>query len=357
MAKLFEKFSIRGVEFRNRLGVSPMCMYSSVNGYANDWHLVHLGSRAVGGFGLIFAEATAVEARGRITPDDAGLWEDGQIEPLARIMRFCRERGAVSGIQLAHAGRKASTTRPWGHPRPHEPLGVDEGGWRIVGPSAIPFDAGYQAPAELSVEEIGEIVKKFGEAAQRALAAGYEVVEVHGAHGYLLNSFLSPLSNRRTDRYGGSFENRVRMLMEVVREVRRVWPERLALFVRLSCTDWAQGGWTVEDTVAVAKMLKGEGVDVVDCSSGGNVAGAKMQVGPGYQVPFSERVRREAGMMTAAVGLITEARQAEEIVTEGKADVVLLAREALRDAYFAVHAARELGEREAVGMPGQYLRA
>jgi len=330
-------------------------MYSSIEGRANDWHLVHLGSRAVGGFGLVIAEATAVEARGRISPDDAGLWEDGQIAGWARAAGFIKKHGAVPGIQLAHAGRKASTARPWGHPRPHKPLSDEEGGWDTVAPSPIAFDAGGRVPEELSVEAIGALVQKFADAARRALSAGYELIELHGAHGYLINEFLSPLTNHRGDNYGGSFGHRARFLLEIIAAVRNVWPERFPLFVRLSCSDWADGGWTIDDSVALAPLLKEAGVDLVDCSSGGVVAGAKVSIGPGYQVPFSDAVRNRGGIMTAAVGLITQAKQAAAIIDEGKADIVLLAREALRNPYFPIHAAKELGA--AIAVPGQYGRA
>jgi 2,4-dienoyl-CoA reductase-like NADH-dependent reductase (Old Yellow Enzyme family) len=357
MPGLFEPVEIRGVRLRNRLGVSPMCMYSSVDGRANDWHVVHLGSRAVGGFGLVMVEATAVEARGRISPDDAGLWEHGQIESWARVAAFVKSRGAAAGMQLAHAGRKASVARPWGHPRAGQALSDREGGWPVVGPSAVAFAEGYRVPEALTEAGIREVIASFVLAAERALAAGFEVVELHGAHGYLAHSFLSPLSNKRTDTYGGTFENRIRFVMELAAAVRKVWPERLPLFVRLSCTDWVQGGWTLEESVELARRLKKEGVDLIDCSSGGGVAGAKIAVGPGYQVPFAEAIRKGSGIMTAAVGMITSAQQAEEIVSAGKADLVLLGREALRTPYFAANAAKELGVKGFEGWPGQYGRA
>jgi 2,4-dienoyl-CoA reductase-like NADH-dependent reductase (Old Yellow Enzyme family) len=360
MPALFDPLILRSITFRNRLGVSPMCMYSSVNGYANDWHLVHLGSRAVGGYGTVIAEATAVEPRGRISPDDAGLWEDGQIEPLERITRFLKKHGAVAGIQLAHAGRKASTARPWGHAKPNKPVGMEEGGWRIVGPSPIPFDQGYQVPEELSLADIRATTLNFVEAARRAIEAGFQVIEIHGAHGYLLHEFLSPLSNSRNDQYGGSFENRIRFLLETVDAVRREMPEELPLFVRLSCTDWADDSdesWTLEQSIELARRLTGRGVDLIDCSSGGLIPRAKIKVGPGYQVPFAEAIRREAKMATAAVGMINEAKLAASIIGEGNADMVFTARQALRDPYFPLHAARELGMPEMIELPGQYLRS
>jgi 2,4-dienoyl-CoA reductase-like NADH-dependent reductase (Old Yellow Enzyme family) len=370
MAGLFDPITFRSVTLRNRLGVSPMCMYSSVDGYANDWHLVHLGSRAVGGYGLVMTEATAVEARGRISPEDAGLWEEGQIEPLRRITDFIRKQGAVAGIQLAHAGRKASTARPWGHSKPNKPLSMEEGGWRVVGPSAIAFDRGYQEPVELSEEEIRGMVRKFVDATRRAIAAGFQVIELHGAHGYLFHEFLSPLANARKDAYGGSFDNRIRFLLEVVDAVRRETPEGMPLFVRLSCTDWAEkagsavagnagaeGSWTLEQSIELSRRLAGRGVDLIDCSSGGMIPHARIKAVPGYQVPFARAIRKEAGIATAAVGLIDEARQAAAVVAEGAADMVFTARQALRDPYFPLHAARELGVEGGVEQPGQYLRS
>jgi 2,4-dienoyl-CoA reductase-like NADH-dependent reductase (Old Yellow Enzyme family) len=359
MPSVFDPITFRSVTLRNRFGVAPMCMYSSNNGYANDWHLVHLGSRAVGGYGLVIAEATAVEPRGRITPDDAGLWEDGQIEPLARITRFIKQHGAVPGIQLAHAGRKASTARPWGHARPNMPLPEAEGGWRTVGPSAVPFDKGWQAPHALTVEEIAAVQANFVAATRRALEAGFELIEFHGAHGYLAHEFLSPLSNTRTDQYGGSFENRIRFVMESVQAMRKEIPDTLPLFVRLSCTDWAPEGvasWTLEESVELARRLKVAGADLIDCSSGGLIPHARIKTGPGYQVPFAETIRREAEIPTAAVGMIDTPPLAAAVIAEGKADMVLTARQALRDPYFPYRAARELGHPDAVPLPGQYLR-
>ncbi|HEY8793323.1 MAG TPA: NADH:flavin oxidoreductase/NADH oxidase [Gemmatimonadaceae bacterium] len=350
---LFSPLTLRGITLKNRIVVSPMCEYSSTDGFANDWHLVHLGSRAVGGAALVFTEAAAVTTQGRISPDDLGIWKDEHIEPLARITRFIAEQGAVSGIQLAHAGRKASTSAPW---KGAQPIGPADGGWRpIVAPSAIPFDDGYQTPVALDSAGIQDIISAFASAARRALAAGFQVIELHGAHGYLINEFLSPLSNTRADEYGGSFENRTRLLGEIVVAVRRVWPEHLLLFVRISASDWIEGGWTVENSVDLARLLQPLGVDLIDCSSGGNVPKVRIPIGPGYQVPFAERVRKDSRVPTGAVGLITEPKQADGIVREAKADVVLLAREELRDPYFPLHAAKALGVD--VAWPKQYLRA
>jgi 2,4-dienoyl-CoA reductase-like NADH-dependent reductase (Old Yellow Enzyme family) len=350
---LFDSLAIRDVKFANRIVVSPMCQYSCEDGFATDWHLVHLGSRAVGGAGLVFAEATAVEARGRISPEDLGLWKDAHIEPLARITEFIHSQGSVAGIQLAHAGRKASVMKPWSG---EGKLDEDEGGWRdVVAPSAVPFAANYAMPVALHTDDVGDVVRAFGEAARRAHEAGYRVIELHAAHGYLLHEFLSPLSNQRGDRYGGSFENRTRIVRETVEAVRAKWPERFPLFIRISATDWTAGGWDVEQSVEVARMLKPLGVDLVDCSSGGNVAGAKMTIGPGYQVQFAERVRRDAGILTGAVGMITSAVQAQEILRSGQADMVFLARQMLRDPYWPLHAATELGV--STSWPAQYLRA
>jgi 2,4-dienoyl-CoA reductase-like NADH-dependent reductase (Old Yellow Enzyme family) len=357
MPSLFDPLVLRSITLKNRLGVSPMCMYSSDDGRANDWHMVHLGSRAVGGFALVMAEATAVEARGRITPRDAGLWEDTQIAPLARITRFVREHGAVPGIQIAHAGRKASYPRPWGEGTPTEHLPLESGGWEVVAPSAIPFDEGQPLPHALTPEEIAEIVGSFAAAARRAEAAGYEVLEIHAAHGYLLHEFLSPLSNKREDDYGGSFDGRARFLMEVVQACRMAWPDRFPMFVRLSCTDWAPGGVTIEDSVDLAKRLKVEGVDLVDCSSGAILPRIVIPAAPGFQVPFAEAIRSKVRIPTAAVGLITEPEQASDIIQERRADLVFLAREALRDPYFPLRAAKALGEPTAISRPPQYGRA
>ena len=354
MPHLFEPLTLRGVTLRNRIGVSPMCQYSSVDGLANDWHLVHLGARATGGASLVMVEATAVEARGRISPGDMGLWTDAHAEPLGRIARFVAEQGAVAGIQLAHAGRKASRSTPWEGDRL---LPSDRGGWTCVAPSALPFDEGAAAPEALSIEGISEVVAAFEAAARRARDAGFRWVELHAAHGYLAHSFLSPLTNRRTDAYGGTFEGRIKLTVEALRAIRRGWPEELPCSVRLSCTDWTEGGWTLEESIELARRLKSEGADLIDCSSGGAVAGVKIPVGAGYQVPFAEEIRRRAGVATAAVGMITEPSHADEIVRNGRADVVLLAREMLRDPYWPMHASRTLRKAEAVTTPKQYARA
>jgi 2,4-dienoyl-CoA reductase-like NADH-dependent reductase (Old Yellow Enzyme family) len=350
MPGLFDPLELRSLRLPNRIMVSPMCEYSSDDGFANDWHLVHLGARAVGGAAVVLTEATAVSPEGRISPQDLGIWKDEHVEMLSRITRFIRTQKRVSGIQLAHAGRKGSTRRPW------EGSGaVDVNGWQPVGPGDEPFLPGFPVPRALSISEIRTITRAFRAAAERALAAGFDVVEVHAAHGYLLHEFLSPLSNRRSDEYGGSFLNRIRFCLEVVDAVRAVWPERMPVFIRISATDWIDGGWDVEQSVELARQLKPRGVDLIDCSSGGNVGVAKIAIGPGYQVPFAERIRREAGIATGAVGLITEAAQASAIIAEGRADCVLLARELLRDPYWPLRAARELGA--VVDWPAQYLRA
>src|SRR6478609_9628767 len=352
MAQLFDPLSVRGVNFRNRIAVSPMCQYSARDGFANDWHLVHLGSRAIGGAALVVAEATAVEARGRISPSDLGLWQDAHIEPLARIARFLEEHGAVAGIQIAHAGRKAATGRPW---EGGKPLSDEAGGWDVVGASPIPFDAAYRVPHELSVAEIASVREQFCATAKRALEAGFRYLEVHAAHGYLLHSFLSPLSNQRGDEYGGSFEGRARFLIETVREVRAVWPKDRVLGVRLSCTDWVPGGWTIEDTLQLAPLLEREDIDLIDCSAGGSAAHAIIPTAPGYQVGFAEAVKRATKLHVAAVSLITKAKQANAIIAESKANFVFLARQFLRDPYFAINAARALGHKPVV--PPQYGRA
>ncbi|MBX3063374.1 MAG: NADH:flavin oxidoreductase/NADH oxidase [Anaerolineae bacterium] len=349
---LFDPLTLRGVMLRNRIAMSPMCQYSSEDGFANDWHLTHLGSRAVGGVGLIVVEATAVEPRGRITPNDLGLWKDEHIDMLARIVRLIKQHGAVPGIQLAHAGRKAGTARPWDGGRP---LSDEDGGWLPDAPSALPFNDGYRTPHALTVEEIKEVQSNFRAATIRALEAGFEVIELHGAHGYLAHSFLSPLSNQRTDEYGGSFDNRTRFMIETVRQMRGVMPQELPLLVRFSATDWVEGGWTLEDSIALASCLKDEGVDMIDSSSGGMSPKAVVPVGPGYQVPLSEGIRHGAGIATAAVGLISSAYQADEIIRNGRADLVMLGRELLRDPYWALHAAQQL--HQPLPTPPQYLRA
>ena len=350
---LFSPLTLRGITLPHRIVVSPMCEYSSTDGFANDWHLVHLGSRAVGGAALVITEASAVTPEGRISPSDLGIWKDEHIEPLARVTRFIRGHGSVAGMQLAHAGRKASTSEPWNG---GTPLGIADGGWSpIVAPSAIPFDHGYLTPAALDHAGMRRIIDAFGDAAWRALEAGFEVIELHGAHGYLINEFLSPLSNSRTDEFGGSFENRTRFLREIIETVRGVWPENLPLFLRISASEWTEGGWDVEQSVELARLVAPLGVDLIDCSSGGNVPRVRIPIGPGYQVPLAERVRRDAGVPTGAVGLITTAAQADEIIRSGKADLVLLAREELRDPYFPLHAAKELGAD--IAWPKQYVRA
>jgi len=353
MAHLFESLRLRGVELPHRILVSPMCQYSAIDGLANEWHLVHLGSRAVGRAAAVFCEATAVTAVGRISPVDLGLWSDLHVEPLRRAFTFVEQQGAVPGIQLAHAGRKASTSEPWkgGHP-----LSPAEGGWTpILGPSPMAFNDGYQVPHELTESEIASVVESFAAAARRAEAAGARIIEIHAAHGYLLHSFLSPLSNRRSDSYGGAFSNRIRIVSEVVTAVRKVWPDKYPLFIRVSATDWMEGGWTIEESVALAEIIRPLGIDVVDCSSGGVVPGAKIPLGPGYQVQFAERIRREAGVATGAVGMITDPAQAEGIIGSGQADVVFLARQFLRDPYWPLIAARALGHD--LKWPPQYERA
>lgn len=352
MAHLFEPLSLRGLTLSNRLVVSPMCQYSSTDGFANDWHLVHLASRAVGGAALVFTEASAVLPEGRISPQDLGIYDDGHIAGLARIVRFIHGQKTAAGMQLAHAGRKASTGRPW---EGGKAVPRDAGGWEPVGPTSQPFSSSYPVPCALSTDDIAAVVAAFRRAAKRALTAGFDVLEIHAAHGYLIHEFLSPLVNTRTDTYGGSFDNRVRLCLEVVDAVRGVWLERLPLFVRISSTDWKEGGWDVEQSIELARRLCERGVDLIDCSSSGAVPDVHVPLAPGYQVPFAERVRREAGIPTGAVGLITEPRQADAIIRAGRADCVLLARELLRDPYFPLRAARELGQ--IVPWPAQYLRA
>ena len=353
MPSLFDPLRLRGLELPHRIMVSPMCQYSSVDGFATDWHLVHLGSRAVGRAAAVFAEATAVTPDGRISPQDLGIWSDAHIEPLQRAFSFIERQGSIPGIQLAHAGRKASTAEPW---KGGKPLSLQQGGWTpIFGPSDLPFTDSYQTPQPLSRSQIQQIVAAFADAARRAEAAGARIIELHAAHGYLLHSFLSPLSNQRQDEYGGTFENRIRIVCETAAAVRKVWPEQLPLFVRISATDWSEGGWTVEDSVALVRHLKPLGVDLVDCSSGGTVAGAKIPVGPGYQVAFAEEIRRATGICTGAVGMITQPAQADEIIRCGQADVVFLARQFLRDPYWPLIAARELSHE--IQWPLQYERA
>jgi len=351
MSKLFSSLIIKNTSFRNRIVMSPMCQYSATDGFTNDWHLVHLGSRAVGGSGLIITEATAVSPEGRITPGDIGLWSDEHIAGLSRIVNFIHLQGAIAGIQLAHAGRKASCAVPREGGRQ---LDEKHGGWQTVAPCEIPFIPVDRTPVQLSQTGIQKVLTDFREAAGRARIAGFKVIEIHSAHGYLLHEFLSPLSNQRTDEYGGSFENRIRLLLQVIGSVKLQWPAENPLFVRISSTDWTEGGWTIEESVKLAHILKEIGIDLIDCSSGGNVFDAKTPLGPGYQVPFSEAIRK-TGILTGAVGMITTASQAESILQEEKADLVLLARELLRNPYFPLLAAKELGDE--VTWPVQYLRA
>ena len=354
MSALFSPLVLRSLTLRNRVGVSPMCQYSSENGFATDWHLVHLGAFATGGAGLVLTEAAAVTPEGRISPQDLGIWDDAHVPMLQRITAFCRAQGAVMGIQLAHAGRKASTRRPW--ERPGGTVPVSEGGWdNVMAPSAVPFSATYPSPHALSLDGIAHVIASFRAAAVRALDAGFQVAELHAAHGYLLHEFLSPIANERTDHYGGSFENRTRLLLDVTDAVRTVWPAELPMLVRISATDWADGGWTIEESVQLATLLRGRGVDLIDCSSGGLAAHQQITIGPGYQVPFARRIRAESGVPTAAVGLITDAVQAEQIVADGSADMVLLARELLRNPRWPLEAAHELGAN--ISWPPQYERA
>jgi 2,4-dienoyl-CoA reductase-like NADH-dependent reductase (Old Yellow Enzyme family) len=350
--KLFTPLRIRELEFKNRIVVSPMCEYSAKEGHPQTWHLVHLGSRAVGGAALVFTEATAVEARGRISPGDTGIYSDEHIASWKPIAEFIGASGAVPGMQLAHAGRKASMAVPW---LGGKMIPISEGGWETVGPSAVPFDASYSTPHALTLKEIDEVVTAFARGAERALAAGFQVAEIHGAHGYLLHNFLSPLSNTRTDEYGGSLENRMRLPIRVASTVRKVWPAHLPLFFRVSATDWTEGGWDLAQTVELARHLKSSGVDLLDCSSGGNLPHAKIPVGPGYQVPFAAEIREQTGILTGAVGMITDAAQAETILSTGQADMLMLAREFLRDPYWPRRAAQEMGVK--ITAPEQYQRA
>ncbi|MDB5324646.1 MAG: NADH:flavin oxidoreductase [Phycisphaerales bacterium] len=354
MAKLLSPFTQRSVTYRNRIGISPMCQYSCTDGVPTDWHLVHLGSRAVGGAGLVIAEASGVEAIGRISPGDAGIYSDAQAEAWSRITAFISGQGAVPGIQLAHAGRKASTQVPW---EGHSGIPETQGGWRPIGPSAINFKDDYIEPLAMTLEQIGQMREKFVASAKLALAAGFKMLEIHAAHGYLLHNFYSPLSNQRTDAYGGSFDNRIRLLVEIATAIRSAIPDGVPLWTRVSCTDWVDDGWTIEESIELSRRLKALGVDCIDCSSGGNVPKAKIPSTPGYQVPFAARIRREANIATAAVGLITGIEQANQVVESGDAEFVLLARQSLRDPYFPLHAAAQLGVKEAIKPPIQYERA
>lgn len=353
MPALFSQLQIRDITLRNRIAVSPMCQYSCEDGFATDWHLIHLGSRAAGGAGLVMAEATGVEAIGRISPGDLGIYTDAHIEPLARIAAFVKKQGAVAGIQIAHAGRKASCRVPWD--QAGKAIPISEGGWQTVAPSAIPFHPTDPVPHALNRAGIESVIKSFAAAAGRALQAGFDVLELHSAHGYLLHEFLSPLSNHRTDEYGGTLENRMRLVLQVAEAVRKVWPQRLPLFVRISATDWKEGGWDIDQSVQLAAELKKRDVDLIDCSSGNLVPDAKIPFGPGFQVPFAERIRKETGILTGAVGMITDPQQAEEVLQTGRADIVLLAREFLRDPYWPLHAAKALGVTPLP--PVQYARA
>lgn len=352
MSKLLSPLTIKDVTFKNRIAISPMCQYSAVDGFANDWHLVHLGSRAVGGAALIIQEATAVSPEGRISPDDLGIYKDEHIEKLKTVTTFIHEQGAVAGIQLAHAGRKASCAAPWNGGKQ---LRENAGGWTTVSPSSIPFYPEDVVPQTLDLDEILKVITDFRDAVIRAMQAGYKVIEIHAAHGYLVHQFLSPLSNRRTDNYGGSFENRIRLLLEIVEAIQTVWPQNHPLFVRISATDWADGGWNIDEAVQLSSILKMKGVDLIDCSSGGLVPHAKIPVAPGYQVPFAERIRKETGILTGAVGLITDVQQAEDILEKEQADLIIIARAALREPYFALNASKTLGDD--IDWPQQYSRA
>jgi 2,4-dienoyl-CoA reductase-like NADH-dependent reductase (Old Yellow Enzyme family) len=349
---LFDPLTIRNITLKNRVTVSPMCQYSSIDGFANDWHLVHLGSRAVGGAGLIIMEATAVSPEGRITPNDMGIWKDEHIDFLKRITTFIESQGAVPGIQLAHAGRKASHNAPW---KGGIPLASTEGAWQTLAPSAIPFKETDPAPKAMTTDDIKQLLTDFRNATVRALKAGFKIIEIHAAHGYLFNSFLSPLSNHRTDDYGGSFENRIRLLCEITETIRAVLSKDYPLFVRISATDWVDGGWTIDDSAKLATVLKTKEVDLVDCSSGGNSSVQKIPVGPMYQTLFAERIKKETGILTGAVGMINTIEEASSIIRDEKADLIIMARQMLRDPYFALHAAKELGED--IHWPDQYLRA
>ncbi|WP_413294940.1 NADH:flavin oxidoreductase/NADH oxidase [Bdellovibrio sp. HCB185ZH] len=350
-SRLFSPLKFRSIELKNRIAVSPMCMYSAVNGVPNDWHMVHLGARAVGGAGLVIVEATGVRPDGRISPGCLGLWNQEQLEKFKPIVQFMKSQGTVAGIQLAHAGRKSSTDIAW---KGGKPLTPEQGAWTTVGPSPLPFTEGWHTPHALTVPEIGQLVQDFVHSAKLAMQAGFQLIELHMAHGYLMHEFLSPLSNHRSDEYGGSLENRMRFPLEVAAAVRKIWPAELPLFVRISATDWVENGWDLEQSISFAKELKKIGVDLIDCSTGGSVPKAKIPVGPGYQVPFAEGVRKGANIATGAVGMITDPHNAEEILQSGKADLILMAREMLRDPYWPLHAAKKLGVD--VTWPVQYGR-
>ena len=352
MNKLFSSLKVRGVEFKNRIAVSPMCQYSSINGMPTDWHFVHLGSRAVGGNALIIQEATAVSPEGRISPDDAGIWSDEHADAYKKVNEFITSQNSVPGIQLAHAGRKASTYSPW---KGKSEVRPELGGWQVHGPSAMPFADNYPMPKEMDLNDIIKVISDFRTAAKRSVNAGYRVIELHMAHGYLVHEFLSPVSNKRTDKYGGSFENRVRLAFEIVEGVRSELPDDFPLFARISATDWIEGGWTIDDSVRLAILLKTKGVDLIDCSSGGNVQKAVIPAGPGYQVPFAERIKEEAEILTGAIGLITAPEQADNIIRTGQADMILMARGSLRNPYWPLMAAKVL--KEDIEWPKQYERA
>ena len=353
MAQLFSSLKIRNIELKNRIVVSSMCQYSSINGTSTDWHLVHLGSRAVGGAGLVFTEATAISPEARISPDDAGIWNEEQANAYKRITAFIKSQNSVPGIQIAHAGRKASTYSPW---KGSGEVTIDNGGWQTLAPSPISFADNYPNPKEMDEKDIKLITDQFAQAAKRSIEAGFEVIELHFAHGYLVHEFYSPISNQRKDKYGGTLENRCRFAFEVAKSVREVIPDGTPLFARISSTDWVDGGWDIDQSVQLAQWLKAVGVDLIDCSSSGNVPSAKIPAGPAYQIPFAEKIKKEAKMLTGGVGLITTAEQAEEIIGSGKADIVFLAREMLRDPYWALNAAKKLNV-DLKDFPKQYLRA
>jgi len=352
MSKLHSPLQIRDITLKNRIAVSPMCMYGAVEGYASDFHMVHYGARALGGTGLIIQEATAIAPEGRITPGDLGLWEDKHIAKLQPVVKFIHDHGSVAGIQLAHAGRKASCALPW---HGGKQLKLNDGGWKTVSASGIPYYTDDDAPQSLDADGIKKVIADFRTAAQRAARAGYKVLEIHAAHGYLIHQFLSPLCNNRTDSYGGSFDNRIRLLLEIVEAIKSIWPDDLPLFVRLSATDYIEGGWDIDQTVKLSSILKNKGVDLIDTSSGAMVPYAKIPFGPGYQVAFADRIKRDAGIMTGAVGMITEAKQAEEILSMAHANLILIARASLRDPHFALHTAYDL--EDDVEWPLQYLKA
>jgi 2,4-dienoyl-CoA reductase-like NADH-dependent reductase (Old Yellow Enzyme family) len=353
MNKLFSPLKIRDIELKNRIAVSPMCQYSSINGFPTDWHFVHLGSRAVGGAGLIFTEATAVSPEGRISPDDSGIWNEEQADVYKKITSFIKSQNSVPGIQLAHAGRKASTFTPW---KGYGKVDLEKGGWQTLGPSAIKFAENYPDPTEMNENDIRLVIDQFSKAAKRSIDAGFEIIELHFAHGYLLHEFYSPISNRRQDKYGGSLENRCRFAIEIAKSVRGKIPNETPLFVRISSTDWTEDGWDIDQSVELAKWLNEVGVDLIDCSSGGNVPNVKIPAEPGYQIPFSEKIKKEANILTGGVGLITSPEQAEEIIKSGNADIVLLGREMLRDPFWTLHAAKKLNV-DLNDFPKQYLRA